>query len=217
VRPCRRWSKLRDRRRSRRPLLLQSGRYRLSQSGGICRRTGSYSTAGRTGKGWAHKYWVAAAAVLFVALFGGGLGIGAPNRAHRKIESIAVIPFVPRAATLTRLPQRWPHRILNREPGHLPELKVKSRNSVFRYKGKDVDPQQVGKALTVDALLTGRVVQRGDTIQVQRRPHPTCATIPKSGASSNEQSFRHYSLQQQMQATSPTSSAQSSAAPKNSK
>ena len=49
---------------------------------------------------------------------------------------------------------------------HVPQLKVKSRNSVFRYKGKDVDVQKVGKELTVDALLTGRVVQRGDTIQV---------------------------------------------------
>jgi tetratricopeptide (TPR) repeat protein len=43
---------------------------------------------------------------------------------------------------------------------------VKSRNSVFRFKGKDVDLQKVGNELTVDALLTGRVVQRGDTIQV---------------------------------------------------
>jgi adenylate cyclase len=43
---------------------------------------------------------------------------------------------------------------------------VKSRNSVFRYKGKDVDVQKVGKELTVDVLLTGRVVQHRDTIQV---------------------------------------------------
>jgi tetratricopeptide (TPR) repeat protein len=49
---------------------------------------------------------------------------------------------------------------------HVPQLKVKSRNSVFRYKGKEVDVQKVGKELTVDALLTGRVLQRGDTIQV---------------------------------------------------
>jgi TolB-like protein/Tfp pilus assembly protein PilF len=49
---------------------------------------------------------------------------------------------------------------------HVPGLKVKSRNSVFRYKGKEVDAQKVGKELTVDALLTGRVVQHGDTIQV---------------------------------------------------
>jgi TolB-like protein len=37
---------------------------------------------------------------------------------------------------------------------------------VFRYKGEEVDVQKIGKELTVDALLTGRVVQRGDTIQV---------------------------------------------------
>jgi tetratricopeptide (TPR) repeat protein len=48
----------------------------------------------------------------------------------------------------------------------VPQLKVKSRNSVFRYKGKEVDAQKVGKELTVDALLTGRVVQHGDTVQV---------------------------------------------------
>ncbi len=49
---------------------------------------------------------------------------------------------------------------------HLPNLKVKSRDSVFRYKGKDVDPQKIGKDLTVDALLTGRVAQHGDTVQI---------------------------------------------------
>jgi serine/threonine protein kinase/TolB-like protein/Tfp pilus assembly protein PilF len=49
---------------------------------------------------------------------------------------------------------------------HVPQLKVKSRNSVFRYKGKDVDFQKTGKDLNVDALLTGRVAQHGDTIQV---------------------------------------------------
>jgi tetratricopeptide (TPR) repeat protein len=48
----------------------------------------------------------------------------------------------------------------------VPQLKVKSRNSVFRYKGKDVDVQKLGKELTVDALLTGRVVQHGDSVQV---------------------------------------------------
>jgi hypothetical protein len=48
----------------------------------------------------------------------------------------------------------------------VPELKVKSRNSVFRCKGKEVDVQKVGKDLTVDALLTGTVMQHGDTIQV---------------------------------------------------
>jgi TolB-like protein/Tfp pilus assembly protein PilF len=49
---------------------------------------------------------------------------------------------------------------------HLPQLKVKSRNSVFRYKGKEIDTQKLGNELAVDALLTGRVAQHGDAIQV---------------------------------------------------
>ncbi|HTV66492.1 MAG TPA: hypothetical protein VMD98_12860, partial [Bryocella sp.] len=49
---------------------------------------------------------------------------------------------------------------------HVPDLKVKSRHSVFRFKGKDVDVQQVGKDLGVAALVSGRVVPHGDTIEV---------------------------------------------------
>ena len=49
---------------------------------------------------------------------------------------------------------------------HVPQLKVKSRNSVFRYKGKDVDVQKVGNDLGVSALVSGRVVPRGDSIEV---------------------------------------------------
>ena len=47
-----------------------------------------------------------------------------------------------------------------------PQLKVKSRNSVFRYKGKDVDVQKVGNDLGVSALVSGRVMPHGDNIEV---------------------------------------------------
>ena len=48
----------------------------------------------------------------------------------------------------------------------VPELKVnKSRSSVFRYKGKDVDAQRVGTDLGVSAV-SGRVVPRADSIEV---------------------------------------------------
>jgi tetratricopeptide (TPR) repeat protein len=43
---------------------------------------------------------------------------------------------------------------------------VKSRNSVFHYKGKDVDVQRVGNELGVSALVVGRVLARGDSIEV---------------------------------------------------
>jgi TolB-like protein len=49
---------------------------------------------------------------------------------------------------------------------HVPQLKVKSRSSVFRYKAKDVDAQKVGNELGVPALVTGRVTPRGDSIEV---------------------------------------------------
>jgi eukaryotic-like serine/threonine-protein kinase len=85
----------------------------------------------------------------------------------KEISSIAVLPFItggndPNGDFLSD----GLTESLIASLAHVPELKVKSRNSVFRYKGKEVDVQKVGKELTVDALLTGRVVQHGDTVQV---------------------------------------------------
>jgi serine/threonine protein kinase/tetratricopeptide (TPR) repeat protein len=84
-----------------------------------------------------------------------------------QIESIAVIPFatVGGDANADFLSDGLTESLMA-SLAHVPQLKVKSRNSVFRYKGKDIDVQTVGKNLTVDALLTGRVVQHGDTVQV---------------------------------------------------
>jgi len=47
-----------------------------------------------------------------------------------------------------------------------PGLKVMSRNAVFRYKGKDVDPAQVARQLGVSAVLMGEVAQRGEDLLV---------------------------------------------------
>ena len=84
-----------------------------------------------------------------------------------QIESVAVIPFAYSGSNADTdfLGDGLTQSLID-SLAHLPHLKVKSRNSVFRYKGKDLDVQKVGKELTVDALLTGRVVQRGDKIQV---------------------------------------------------
>ncbi len=122
-----------------------------------------------TQKASPRKYWVAAVAVLliFVALAAAGIWYWRGKSSTSQIESIAVIPFanVGGNADTDYLSDGLTESLIA-SLAHVPQLKVKSRNSVFRYKGKDVDVQQVGKELTVDALLTGRVVQRGDTIQV---------------------------------------------------
>ena len=49
---------------------------------------------------------------------------------------------------------------------HVPDLKVKSRNSVFHYKGRDVDAQKAGSELGVSALVSGRVTPHGDDVEV---------------------------------------------------
>ena len=112
------------------------------------------------------KYGIAAGALLAV-MVAGGIWYWHAHAGAPQIESIAVIPFANSGggADADFLSDGLTESLIT-SLTHVPRLKVKSRNSVFRYKGKDVDTQKVGKELTVDALLTGRVTQRGDTIQV---------------------------------------------------
>jgi DNA-binding SARP family transcriptional activator/Tfp pilus assembly protein PilF len=49
----------------------------------------------------------------------------------------------------------------------LTQLRVMARSTVFRYKGCERDPREVGRELGVRAVLTGRVHQRGDTLVIQ--------------------------------------------------
>jgi TolB-like protein/Tfp pilus assembly protein PilF len=46
----------------------------------------------------------------------------------------------------------------------LPQLRVVTRSTVFRYKGQEVDPQQVGRTLGASAVLTGRIFQLEDRL-----------------------------------------------------
>jgi tetratricopeptide (TPR) repeat protein len=48
----------------------------------------------------------------------------------------------------------------------IPRLKVMSRNSVFRFKGRDNDAREVGRTLSVRGVLTGRLARRGDSLAV---------------------------------------------------
>lgn len=81
------------------------------------------------------------------------------------IESIAVMPFVNEGEnTDTDYLSDGMTELLISSLSQIPKLNVKSRSTVFRYKGKQNDPRQVGTQLRVQAVLTGRVVQRGDQL-----------------------------------------------------
>jgi len=114
------------------------------------------------------KLWIAmAGAVALIALIVvGGRYLQRPSA--QAIDSVAVLPFsnVSGSPDTDYLSDGLTESLID-SLSHVPQLKVKSRNSVFRYKRKDdVDVQKVGNELGVAALLTGRVTQRGDTIQV---------------------------------------------------
>lgn len=49
----------------------------------------------------------------------------------------------------------------------LPQLRVIARTTAFSYKGRSVNPQQIGKELRVHAVITGKAVLRGDILMVQ--------------------------------------------------
>ena len=81
------------------------------------------------------------------------------------IDSIAVMPFVNESGNqdLEYLSDGMTETLIN-SLSQLPNLSVKARSSVFRYKGKEIDPKKIAAELNVQAILTGRVVQRGDQI-----------------------------------------------------
>ena len=82
-------------------------------------------------------------------------------------DSVAVLPFVNVSgdANTDYLSDGITESLIG-NLAHVPQLKVKSRSSVLRYKGKDVDAQKAGNDLGVSALVSGRVMSRGDSIEV---------------------------------------------------
>ncbi|HEX9422260.1 MAG TPA: protein kinase [Pyrinomonadaceae bacterium] len=87
------------------------------------------------------------------------------SKGRSQINSIAVMPFINGSsnADIEYLSDGMTETLIN-SLSQLPELSVKAPSSVFRYKGKEVDPQTVGNELSVQAILNGRVIQRGDDL-----------------------------------------------------
>ena len=85
-----------------------------------------------------------------------------------KVDSIAVLPFVNATADANNeyLSDGLTESLIS-SLSQLPNLKVMARSTVFRYKGKEDDPQKIGQALQVSAVLMGRIMQHGDHVAVE--------------------------------------------------
>ena len=111
-----------------------------------------------------------AAGIVALVLIGAIVGIALYVRAGTSevaIESIAVLPFQNRSTEpdTEYLSDGLAESLIYRL-SQLPNLKVSPTSSVFGYKNKEVDPITVGNQLGVNAILSGRIVQRGDNLTI---------------------------------------------------
>lgn len=89
------------------------------------------------------------------------------ERVSKIIDSLAVLPF----ENASRDPEN--EYLSDGIAGSLinilatvPKLRVMAQSTVFRYKGRGIDPQAVGRELNVRAVLTGRMMQSGGSLRI---------------------------------------------------
>jgi serine/threonine protein kinase/TolB-like protein/Tfp pilus assembly protein PilF len=130
-------------------------------------RNDTQGSAG-TKRWWRRKSALAIVAIgLLVLLGAGGWFYRSSGRGGETIDSMVVLPFVnaggdPNAEYLS---DGITESLIN-SLSQLPHLKVMSRDSAFMFKGKDTDAQIVGRQLGVRAVFKGRVMQRGDSLDI---------------------------------------------------
>ena len=104
---------------------------------------------------------------LFIVVGAGSWLYRSAIRGGDAIDSVAVLPFVNASGdpTYDYLSDGITEGLID-SLSELPHLKVMSRDSAFTYKGKDADARQVGQALGVGAVFKGRILQRGDILEI---------------------------------------------------
>lgn len=114
---------------------------------------------------WTKRYLVAfGLAAVALLLFVAAASYWYLDR-DSQIASIAVMPFTNESESpdIEYLSDGMTESLIN-TLSTLPNLSVKARNTVFRYKGAPIDEKKVGKDLSVQALLLGRITQQGDNL-----------------------------------------------------
>src|SRR3989454_3775977 len=119
-----------------------------------------------------HKSGVGVAlAILLVLISGVGYWFfkyrGSAVGGTEAINSIAVLPFQNKSddADTDYLSDGLAESLIFRL-SQIPGLKVSPASSVMRYKGKDTDVAKIASDLGVDAVMTGRLVKRGDNLNI---------------------------------------------------
>ena len=111
---------------------------------------------------------IASMLVIVIAVAGYFIaGKSISSRKDRRIESVAVLPFENRSgnADSEYLSDGLAESLIYRL-SRLSNLNVSPRSSAFRYKGQSIDAEKIGNELGVDAVMSGRLTQRGDDLLI---------------------------------------------------
>jgi len=112
------------------------------------------------------KLFALVVGVLVFVLVGLGIYRYAFRGSHPAFQSLAVLPFTnPGSDSGTEYLSEGITESLINSLSQLPTVKVRSRNSVFHFKGRE-DPEKVGRELGVQAVLTGRLEKLGDDLSL---------------------------------------------------
>ncbi len=85
-----------------------------------------------------------------------------------QINSIAVLPFANATGDKeTEFLSDGISETLINNFTRIPELKVTARSTAFRFRGREGEPKEVGRELGVGSVLTGKLLQRGDSVSIQ--------------------------------------------------
>jgi serine/threonine protein kinase/Flp pilus assembly protein TadD len=92
---------------------------------------------------------------------------GARQKTRKELDSLAVLPFVNLGGDpdMEYLSEGITDTLIN-SISQLRKIRVVPRSLAFRYKGPHVDPQEAGRELQVDVVLTGRLSLRGETLVI---------------------------------------------------
>lgn len=110
---------------------------------------------------------LAALIAAILILVGGFFGYRYFSSSSGQINSIAVLPFENRSANADTdyLSDGLAESLIFRL-SQLPGLKVSPTSTVLRFKGSQSDVAAIAKELEVDAIMSGRLAQRGDDLTI---------------------------------------------------
>ena len=129
--------------------------------------TGAAIVAARPARGMKLRMGFLAGGLFVAVVLALALLFGVKREKQTSMDSVAVLPIVNATGDPnTEYLSEGITQDLVSTLSQLPNLKVVSLASAYRYKGKSIDPPTVARELGVHAILTGRMLQRGDNLSV---------------------------------------------------